>query len=47
MINTDEGYQETSQSQLLSELDLNKLAEYIDPAEEPQMVRAYRQAINS
>ncbi len=46
LINASVGYQESSQSELLSELDFNQLAQYINPAEEPKMVRAYRQIIS-
>ncbi len=45
LINELEGYQEIQQSQFLPELDLKQLAQYINPAEEPKMVRTYRQKI--
>lgn len=45
LIDSTAGYEPISRSQLLPELDLNLLAQYINPTEEPQMVRAYRQAI--
>jgi Uma2 family endonuclease len=45
LIDSTAGYEPISRSQLLPELDLNLLAQYINPTEEPQMVRAYRLAI--
>ncbi|MEA5534121.1 Uma2 family endonuclease [Crocosphaera sp. XPORK-15E] len=47
LINAVEGYQETSRSQYLPGLDFKQLEQYINPAEEPQMVRKYRKTINS
>lgn len=40
-----QGYEPISRSTLLPDLDLNLLGKYINPSTEPQMVRAYRQAI--
>lgn len=45
LINSTEGYQAINRSQLLPQLDINLLAQYINPAEEPQMVRAYRDCL--
>ncbi len=47
LINEVEGYQEIEQSQFLPQLDLKQLAKYINPAEEPKMVRTYRQIIRT
>ncbi len=47
LIDELEGYQEIEQSQFLPELNLKQLAQYINPAEEPEMVRAYRQTIRN
>lgn len=41
------GYQEIERSQLLPNLDLDLLCQFIDPEQEPQMVRAYHQALQS
>jgi Uma2 family endonuclease len=45
LVDATVGYKPVNRSQLLPNLDLNCLAKYVNPAEEPQMVRAYRQAI--
>lgn len=47
LTNPTAGYRSIPRSQLLPNLDLNLLAQHVNPAEEPQMVRAYRQAIRS
>ncbi|MGK7925970.1 MAG: Uma2 family endonuclease [Spirulina sp.] len=41
------GYREIQRSQLLPDLDLDRLCQFIDPAREPQMIRAYRQALQN
>jgi Uma2 family endonuclease len=45
LVNPIIGYETIDHSHLLPELDFNLLAQYINPLEEPQMVRAYRQAL--
>ncbi|MEM9538777.1 MAG: Uma2 family endonuclease [Cyanobacteria bacterium P01_E01_bin.42] len=46
-IDSTTGYREIQRSQLLPHLDLNLLCQFIDPAREPQMIRAYRQALQN
>lgn len=45
LVNSKMGYEKISSSQLLPEIDVNLLAQYVNPSQEPQMVRDYRQAI--
>lgn len=45
LIDTTSGYQEIQRSQLLPDLDLDRLTQFIDPTQEPQMIRAYRQTL--
>lgn len=47
LVNSTTGYQELERSQLLPNLDLALLCQFIDPEQEPQMVRAYHQALQS
>ncbi|MDJ1181064.1 hypothetical protein PJF56_19570 [Roseofilum sp. BLCC_M91] len=47
LVNSTTGYQEIEHSQLLPNLDLDLLCQFIDPEQEPQMVRAYHQALQS
>lgn len=46
-IDSTTGYREIQRSPLLPNLDLNLLCQFIDPAREPQMIRAYRQALQN
>lgn len=46
-VNAIAGYQEIERSQLLPNLDLDLLCQFIDPEQEPQMVRAYHQALQN
>lgn len=41
----DTRYVQVNRTQLLPDLDLNLLVQYIRPEAEPQMVRAYRQTL--
>jgi Uma2 family endonuclease len=41
------GYTEITQSQIFPNLDLNLMAQYINPEHEPEMVRAWRKLIQS
>ena len=47
LIDSATGYREIESSQLLPNLDLNLLCQFIDPDREPQMVRAYHQALQN
>ncbi|MBP0028613.1 Uma2 family endonuclease [Roseofilum sp. Guam] len=40
-------YQEIERSQLLPNLDFDLLCQFIDPEQEPQMIRAYHQALQN
>jgi Uma2 family endonuclease len=47
-INSDRtGYNEIAQSQFFPNLDLNLMAAYIQPAREPEMVRAWRKLVST
>ena len=47
LIDSATGYREIESSQLLPNLELNLLCQFIDPDREPQMVRAYHQALQN
>ena len=45
LINSEEGYRGVIQSQLLSGLDLEQLAHFVKPNQEPEMVRNYQKQL--
>ncbi|MDJ1183121.1 Uma2 family endonuclease [Roseofilum casamattae] len=45
LIDSATGYREIERSQLLPNLDISLLSQFMDPDREPQMVRAYHQAL--